>query len=42
LKEHLSPTIRLIELDAHINDDNFALVAAEQLMESIREVLSND
>jgi len=42
LKEHLSPTIRLIELDAHINDDNFALVAAERLMESIREVLSND
>ena len=42
LKEHLSPTIRLIELDAHINDDNFALVAAERLMESLREVLSND
>ena len=41
LKEHLSPTIRLIELDAHINDDNFALTAAEQLMESIREVLLN-
>ena len=41
IKEHLSPTIRLIELDAHINDDNFALVAAEQLMELIREVLLN-
>jgi uncharacterized protein (UPF0261 family) len=37
LKQHLSPTIRLIELDAHINDDTFALAAAEQLMESIRE-----
>lgn len=39
LKEHLSPTVRLIELDAHINDDSFALVAAEQLMESLRAVL---
>lgn len=41
LKEHLSPTIRLIELDAHINDDNFALVAVEQLMESIQKVPLN-
>jgi uncharacterized protein (UPF0261 family) len=41
LKEHLSQTVRLIELDAHINDDNFALVAAEQLMESLRAVLLN-
>ena len=36
LKETLSPTIRLIELDAHINDDAFARAAAELLMESLR------
>ena len=38
LKEHLSPTVRLIELDAHINDDSFARAAAELLMESLRAV----
>lgn len=41
LKEHLNPTVRLIELDAHINDDDFALAAAEQLMELIPEELLN-
>jgi len=35
LKESLNPTIRLIELDAHINDDVFARVAAELLMETL-------
>jgi uncharacterized protein (UPF0261 family) len=36
LKENLSPAIRLIELDAHINDDTFARAAAELLLESLR------
>jgi uncharacterized protein (UPF0261 family) len=36
LKDTLSPTVRLIELDAHINDDAFARAAAELLMESLR------
>jgi uncharacterized protein (UPF0261 family) len=36
LKEVLSPTVRLIELDAHINDDTFANTAAELLIESLR------
>ena len=35
LKASLSPTIRLVELDAHINDESFALVAADLLMESL-------
>jgi uncharacterized protein (UPF0261 family) len=35
LKASLSPTIRLVELDAHINDEGFALVAADLLMESL-------
>jgi uncharacterized protein (UPF0261 family) len=35
LKTSLSPAIRLVELDAHINDEGFALVAAELLMESL-------
>ena len=35
LKASLSPTIRLVELDAHINDERFALVAADPLMESL-------
>jgi uncharacterized protein (UPF0261 family) len=35
LKDALGPTIRLIELDAHINDDLFARAAAELLMESL-------
>jgi hypothetical protein len=29
LKTSLSPTIRLVELDTHINDETFALVAAD-------------
>ena len=35
LKEALSPTVRLIEVDAHINDDSFARAAAELLMGSL-------
>jgi uncharacterized protein (UPF0261 family) len=35
LKASLIPTIRLVELDAHINDEKFALVAADLLMESL-------
>jgi uncharacterized protein (UPF0261 family) len=36
LKEALGPAIRLVELDAHINDDTFARAAAELLTESLR------
>ncbi len=36
LKSALSPSVRLSELDAHINDDAFARAAAELLMESLR------
>ena len=36
MKAVLNPGIRLVELDAHINDDAFARAAAELLMESIR------
>ena len=36
LKTSLSPTIRLVELDAHINDENFALLAVDLLLESLR------
>lgn len=35
LKASLSPNIRLVELDGHINDERFALVAADLLMESL-------
>jgi uncharacterized protein (UPF0261 family) len=35
LQASLSPTIRLVELDAHINDERFALAAADLLMESL-------
>ena len=35
LKTSLSPTIRLVEVDAHINDEKFALVAADLLAESL-------
>jgi uncharacterized protein (UPF0261 family) len=36
LKEALSPAVRLIELDAHINDVSFAHAATELLIESLR------
>ena len=36
LNDGLNPNVRLIELDAHINDDRFARAAAELLMESLR------
>jgi uncharacterized protein (UPF0261 family) len=35
LKATLNPTVRLIELDAHINDEEFALAAANLLIESL-------
>ncbi len=35
LKASLNPSIRLVELDAHINDEGFALAAADLLMESL-------
>jgi uncharacterized protein (UPF0261 family) len=35
LKTSLSPIIRVVELDAHINDEGFAVVAADLLMESL-------
>ena len=35
LKTSLSRTIQLVELDAHINDEAFALAAADLLMESL-------
>jgi len=35
LKASLSPTIRLVELDAHINDEAFALAAVNLLMGSL-------
>jgi uncharacterized protein (UPF0261 family) len=35
LKATLSPPIRLVELDAHINDENFARAAADLLIESL-------
>jgi uncharacterized protein (UPF0261 family) len=35
LKASLSPAIRLVELDAHINYERFALLAADLLMESL-------
>jgi uncharacterized protein (UPF0261 family) len=35
LKTWLSQTIRVVELDAHINDEGFAVVAADLLMESL-------
>ena len=35
LKTSLSRTIQLVELDAHINDEAFALAAANLLMESL-------
>ena len=38
LKAALNPTIRLVELDAHINDESFARVAADLLIESLGAV----
>ena len=35
LKAALSPAIRLVELDAHINDESFAHAAADLLLESL-------
>ena len=35
LETSLSPTIRVVELDAHINDEEFATVAVDLLMESL-------
>jgi uncharacterized protein (UPF0261 family) len=35
LKTALSSAIRLVELDAHINDERFARAAADLLMESL-------
>jgi uncharacterized protein (UPF0261 family) len=38
LKASLRPGIPVMELDAHINDDTFAVIAAETLVESMRSV----
>jgi len=35
LKAALSPAIRLVELDAHINDESFSLAAVDLLLESL-------
>ena len=35
LKASLSPTIRLVELDAHINDEGFSQAASDLLMEML-------
>jgi uncharacterized protein (UPF0261 family) len=35
LKAALSPAIRLVELDAHINDEIFARAAVDLLLESL-------
>ena len=34
LKETLGPAVKLVEMDAHINDEKFALAAADLLLES--------
>jgi uncharacterized protein (UPF0261 family) len=39
LKDHLSPSVRLMEIDAHINDDEFAREIAEQLLSLLRSDL---
>jgi uncharacterized protein (UPF0261 family) len=41
LKASLSPNIRLVELDAHINDQKFALAAADLLMESLAAAMES-
>jgi uncharacterized protein (UPF0261 family) len=38
LKATLNPGIRLVELDAHINDESFACAAADLLLESLHAV----
>ena len=38
LKAELDPTIRLVELDAHINDEIFARVAVDLLMELLHDI----
>jgi hypothetical protein len=35
VKTTLSPEIKLVELDAHINDESFARTAADVLLESL-------
>jgi uncharacterized protein (UPF0261 family) len=37
LKKSLRPDIPIIEIDAHINDDEFAMVAFEQLVDVMGE-----
>jgi hypothetical protein len=39
LEAGLAPTIRLVEFDAHINDEIFARAAADLLMELLRGVM---
>jgi uncharacterized protein (UPF0261 family) len=38
LEAELDPTIRVVEFDAHINDEVFARVAVDLLMESLRAI----
>jgi uncharacterized protein (UPF0261 family) len=38
LKEKLCPTVKLVEIDAHINDERFAFAAADLLLDSFRAV----
>jgi uncharacterized protein (UPF0261 family) len=35
LKERLSPSVKLVELDAHINDESFAHAASDLFLESV-------
>ena len=35
LKERLSPSVKLVELDAHINDESFGHAASDLLLESL-------
>jgi uncharacterized protein (UPF0261 family) len=34
LREMLSPAVKLVELDAHINDESFARAATDLLLDS--------
>jgi uncharacterized protein (UPF0261 family) len=38
LKEKLNPTVKLVELDAHINDESFARAASDLLLDSLGAV----